>query len=202
MFLTENIFLFEGLSNDEKGAIMNLLPEIRTFLKGETIYSTDRYEKAMGVLLEGSATATKNNIIKRTFASGDVFGVAAMFGNNDDYISLITAASGCSVQFIPEKLLRDIFDKYPKTALNYITFLSDRVRFLNKKIEQLSGPDTPSKLLSFLKSSAGEDGMVEVKNMSSLCKMVGIGRTSLYRSLDELEKKGFITKQNNIIRVM
>lgn len=202
MFESRDIFLFEGLDNECKAKILALLPEKVTFSKGETIYSNDRYERAMGILLDGKATASKGNIIKRTFAAGDVFGVAAMFGNNNDYISLITAASTCTVQFIPEKQLKDIFKKHPKTAFNYINFLSDRVRFLNKKIEQLSGPDTLSKLLSFLKGNADEKGIVEVKNMSTLSKMVGIGRTSLYRDLDDLEQKGFITKQNNIIRVM
>ena len=31
--------------------------------------------------------------------------------------------------------------------------------------------------------------------------MLGIGRTSLYRSIEELENKGLITRKNNIIRV-
>lgn len=202
MFESKNIFLFEGLNEVGTAEILSLLPEKVSFKKGEIIYSTECYERAMGILLSGKAIATKGNIIKRTFSSGDVFGVAAMFGNNDEYISLITAAGACEVQFIPENLLKEIFGKYPQTALNYIAFLSDRVRFLNKKIEQLSGPDTIAKLLSFLKGNADQNGVVEVKNMSALSKMVGIGRTSLYRDLDELEQKGFITRQNNIIRVM
>lgn len=202
MFESKDMFLFEGLSGKQTIEILSTLPEKVTFQKGDTIYSTDIYERAMGILLDGKATAFQGNMIKRTFSSGDVFGVAAMFGNDDDYISVITAGCTCTVQFIPEKQIKDIFEKYPKTALNYIAFLSDRVRFLNKKIEQLSRPDTLSKLLSFLKGNADENGIVEVKNMSALSKMVGIGRTSLYRDLDELEQKGFITKQNNIIRVM
>ena len=37
------------------------------------------------------------------------------------------------ILFISEKKLKSIFLKYPQASINYIEFLSDKVRFLNKK---------------------------------------------------------------------
>lgn len=201
MFLIEKTFLFCGLSKEEKGSILALLPEAQAFEKGEVIYSADCYQRAMGVVLEGKMLAKGENILKRGFSEGDVFGVAAMFGTDDGYISVITAQSRCLVQFIDEQILEKIFKKYPQTSLNYIKFLSDRVRFLNQKIAQLSSRDSDAKLLCYLRANSDEFGIIEVKNMSNLCRMIGIGRTSLYRSIEDLEKKGLITRENNIIRV-
>ena len=201
MFLIEKTFLFCGLSKQEKESILALLPEAQAFEKGEVIYSDDCYQRAMGVVLEGKMSAKGENILKRGFSEGDVFGVAAMFGTDDGYISVITAQSRCLVQFIDEQILEKIFKKYPQTSLNYIKFLSDRVRFLNQKIAQLSSRDSDAKLLCYLRANSDEFGIIEVKNMSNLCRMIGIGRTSLYRSIEDLEKKGLITRENNIIRV-
>ena len=201
MFSAEKIFLFEGLSRSEREAILKELPSAVVYRKGEQIYSANGRDTAMGILLSGRASAVCENIIKRTFTAGDVFGVAALFGKGESYDSRIVAKSDCTVQFINEQTLREIFSRYPQTALNYIAFLSSRVRFLNKKIDQLSSPDAASKLQSFLESNKGDDGTVTLQSMSTLSRLVGVGRTSLYRALDELEKEGRITRNNNTIRV-
>lgn len=201
MFLTENTFLFSGLSEQTKKTVLSLLPDPEVFQKGEVIYSANRYQKAIGIVLEGKMSAMGENILKRSFCEGDVFGAAALFSTDQNYSSEIIAQSRCKVQFIDEQILKELFKKYPECSLNYIAFLSDRVRFLNQKIAQLSSRDSDSKLLCYLRANSNEFGEIEVKNMSALCKMLGIGRTSLYRSIEELENKGLITKENNIIRV-
>ena len=201
MFLTENTFLFSGLSEQTKKTILSLLPDPEVFQRGEVIYSANRYQKAIGIVLEGKMSAMGENILKRSFCEGDVFGAAALFSTDQNYSSEIIAQSRCKVQFIDEQILKELFKKYPECSLNYIAFLSDRARFLNQKIAQLSSRDSDSKLLCYLRANSNEFGEIEVKNMSALCKMLGIGRTSLYRSIEELENKGLITKENNIIRV-
>ena len=201
MFLTENLFLFDGLPQEKKEAVLATLPEPQSFEKGQTVYCQNCYKKAIGILLDGKMAATGENILKRSFVAGDVFGAAALFSTDQNYSSEIIAQSRCKVQFIDEQILKELFKKYPECSLNYIAFLSDRVRFLNQKIAQLSSRDSDSKLLCYLRANSNEFGEIEVKNMSALCKMLGIGRTSLYRSIEELENKGLITKENNIIRV-
>ncbi len=201
MFSVKDIFLFDGLTDEQKTTAIELLPDEQSFKKGDIIYCPESFKKAMGVLLCGSAAAVSGNMLKRSFCEGDVFGAAALFGGNDTYISEIVADSKAVVQFIPEDVMGGLFEKYPIITRNYIAFLSDRVRFLNEKINHLSRPDADSKLLSFLVTAANKSGYVYVDNMSQLSKMLGIGRTSLYRSLGELEGKGLIEREENIIRV-
>ncbi len=125
----QEIFLFRGIPSALKGLE---LPAESRYEKGEIIYERDHYEKALGVLLTGKAEAVaQERSALRSFGSGDVFGAAALFGGGE-YVSMIRATAPCRVQYIPEDVLRQRVAEYPQTALNYIGFLSEKIRFLNE----------------------------------------------------------------------
>ena len=44
--------------------------------------------------------------------------------------------------------------------------------------------------------------ILNFKNMSLVSKTLGISRASLYRALSDLEKSGYIIKENNYIKVI
>lgn len=191
-------FLWEGVADDARESMRAQLSPTVTVEKGALIYGGD--EGKMGFLVEGRAQcrARNGNVLMRTFCEGDVFGAAALFGMGA--MSEVWAEKRCIVQYVEEELLLSWFRDYPVTAVNYIRFLSGRVRFLNRKIEMLSMDSASSRLMQYLCSHAGEDGRVETGSMSDLAKTLGIGRTSLYRSLDELSARGFLERVgHNII---
>ena len=195
------IFLFDGLKDEQKQEITKHFMPVEQFCKGDVIYNSNHYEKALGVVLDGTATARSGDVIKRTFSSGDIFGAAAVFGENNEYVSEIVATGNCTVQLIPESILIKLFEKYPQTSLNYIKFLTEKVRFLNNKISQFSARGVTQKLYAYLVQAADESGAVTVPSMTEITRQTGIGRTSLYRCLDELTNSGQIVRKNNTIRV-
>ena len=96
-----------------------------------------------------------------------------------------------------------LFEKYPQTAINYITFLSEKVRFLNEKLNVVSCSGTENTVLKYLTSIADKNGEIQnFKNMSLVSKSLGISRASLYRALNDLEQNGYIIKENNYIKVI
>ncbi len=202
MYNPEQIFLFFGLSATEIATVEKVIPAPINYKRGECIYNAEQFQKALCIMLEGTAAAKSGEVIKRRFTEGDIFGAATLFTDSTDYISNIVALSECTVQLIPEEVLKEIFSKNPETAINYIRFLTEKVRFLNKKIAQLSAPSVAEKLYSFFTCSADDNGTVTVPSMMSLARQTGIGRTSLYRGLDELEGSGLIERKENIIRVI
>ena len=104
---------------------------------------------------------------------------------------------------ITEEKLTEFFVSCPKTAVNYITFLSDRIRFLNDRLSVLSCPSAEDTVLAYLTSVSDFNGYAEIPvNMTLLSRMLGVGRASLYRSLDSLQKSGHIIRENNIIKVI
>ncbi len=194
MYSIENLFLFKGLEKAQINEIISLLDAPVYFDKGTEIYNGSSFSRAMGIILSGKAEAFDEVLLKKSFVQGDVFGVAALYCDDEEYISRIVAVTECEIQFIFEDTLNDIFKTYPITASNYIAFLSGRIRFLNKKIKLFTCKGVSSKLYQFLSENADESNAVEISNMSRLAKMTSIGRTSLYRAVEELTDAGMIEK--------
>lgn len=206
MSVFDNLFLLEGLSPDDKKAIISLFDKPIIFKKGELIYSGDSFLRAIAVIVKGKAVAVTNNerkLIMKELPAGSCFGAAAVFGRNSSYVSRVTADADTEICFIKESVLTEIFKKYPQTAVNYITFLSDRIRFLNNKLSVISGSDAEDTVLKYLASLSDSDGYAAIPvSMTKLAKMLGLARASLYRSLDALEQSGNIIRENNKIKVI
>ena len=86
---------------------------------------------------------------------------------------------------------------YTELALNYIKFLSGRIEFLNLKIDAFTATDAAQKLSLYLYNSTSE----ETKNLTELAKRLNMGRASLYRAVEALEKEGIIEKNGKKITV-
>lgn len=205
MSVYDGLFLLDGLRENEKSEIISSLPETVKFKKGEIVYSPESFRRAIGFVKSGSVSAVTNNsqqmVMKRIYA-GSCFGAAAVFGTSDTYVSTVSAAEDAEICFITEETLVSLFEKHPVTAVNYIAFLSDRIRFLNKKLSVISCSDAENTVLKYLTLSADDNGYAVIPvSMTELAKMLGLGRASLYRSLDALEKRGSIIRENNKIKV-
>ena len=121
---------------------------------GETVYSKKEYKKALSLIVSGKVTARKvhggKDLVIRTFDAGDLFGVAALFSQDDEYVSEIRADSKCTVAFVSQEIVSEIFLKSPEAALAYVSLLSQKIRYLNNKLDNISAPSALSKLCYFL----------------------------------------------------
>ena len=198
-----DIFLFDGAP--EAAAMAEGCP-IVSYSRGEIIYDPSACRRALGVVLSGRAeavSALQEKTVLSGFGPGDLFGAAALFGMNHPYVSRIRAVRDCRVQFLPEELLERMFLTCPRTAVNYITFLSSRVRLLNGKIAVLAQNDTEGRLYRYLAGNCDESGrLTRSVTMTRLAASLNMGRTSLYRALDSLEKKHLIVRKDGKMEVM
>lgn len=202
----DSIFLFNGLTENEKDEAKKLLDSTKKFKKGEIIYSAENFNNAIGYIINGKAFAVSNNgssLHMNTFLKGSCFGVAALFGDNEQYVSSIVAKTDCEIQFISENELQKIFKLFPICSVNYIRFLSEKIRFLNKKLDMLSRPLAEDTVLNYLTTNMDQDGKAKIpKNITLVAKTLGLGRATVYRCLDSLENKGKILRENNYIKVI
>ena len=195
-------FLFSGLPSLDETTETEMLEKTEFFAKGECVYESTRFKSALGIIVSGTVRITtsdeENRVILRDMAAGETFGAAALFGAGECYVSKISAKSACAVAFIDEAELERLFTLYPATAKNYIAFLSSKIRYLNRKIAELSLKGADARLLGYMKAHTGKDGKVDMpKSMSLLASTLGIGRSSLYRALEKLEDGGYISKAEN-----
>ncbi len=195
-------FLFQGAEELLSDA---LALGAERFSRGETICDPATAERALGIVLEGWAEAvapTRERAVLAAFGPGATFGAAALFGG-EGYVSRIRAVTGCTVLLLPEALLRQWFARCPRMAVNYIAFLSGRVRFLNGKIAIFTQDSAQHRLYRWLRANCDETGCLPEKlSMTKLAATLSMGRTSLYRAMEELEEAKLIVRDGKRIEVI
>lgn len=180
-----------------------MIPDPTTLSKGAEIYKNGM----LGVILSGNATVRRLNdigdsITIRNISVGEIFGSASVFGDWKSGMSSIIANSQCEVIYISETVFGEIIKLYPQVSLNYIAYLSDRIRFLNKKLDAFTAKSTEERLYEFLLSQADSDGNVCLTfGMAELARRLNVGRTSIYRDISSLESKGLLTRNAHNFKI-
>lgn len=206
--LLRSLFLFQHCRLEVIGPLLSEA-EIVSYSKGDTIYSKDAYRRSLGVLLKGRAKINKQTpkkgVLLNNLAPGGVFGVASLFNEDERYVSNITAVSRCTVMFIGEELLKKLFLADATVSVNYIAFLTQRIRFLNRKIDSFTGPSSRQKVAMYFMDAAadkgGEDQVCLPFKIKDLASALDIGRASLYRVFDVLQQEGAIERRGKTILI-
>ena len=199
----EDMFLFRGLRDTERQAFLQGAPAAETFEKGSVIYSAAKFRRAIGVVESGTVLVCRDAAVLNRLSRGGVFGAAALYGQQTRYVTEIKAATPCKIRFLDEELLQRWMRRDFRLAENYIGFLSDRIRFLNQRIATFTAGDTEKRVLQYLRQHAEESGLVTLPHsMSEFAHMLDIGRSSLYRSLDNLVEGGDIRREGKQIYIV
>jgi CRP-like cAMP-binding protein len=122
------LFIFSGLDDKSIKNISLTFPKTQTFKKGEIIYSADTFKNAIGFVINGSVVAVANNhneVLLKNFAPNMCFGVAAIFGGGDNYVSTITAKTDCEILFLSEEFVKQV------------EMLGNECAWTDRKVEQI-----------------------------------------------------------------
>ena len=164
--LLAGTFLFQGLEWEPvRRAVQDPLCTRENYQRGDVIYSPGHFRRSLGVLLEGRARVTKGELVVSTLERGDLFGAAALYNRRTRYETTITALEDCAVAFFPQELVSRLMAESPAACANYIRYLSERIHFLNRKIEGLTGPGAVGKLARYLLSEGSEGRAVDRKSV-------------------------------------
>lgn len=200
-------FLFRGVSETLLHLLLSELDEPQCFHKGETVYRPSAFCHALALVLEGELRAVSDvdgqrRAILNTLSAGDICGAAAVFGEGESFVTEVYATQESAVVFIPQQQLSAWFARYPQLAENYICFLTDRIRFLNRRIMTYTGGQADERLWHFLCERADADGTVRFSgSLCDLAKALDVGRSSLYRSLDRLEAAGRLVRSGKQLQL-
>lgn len=199
----DRLFLFEGVSPTEKDRCWAIdSGEEASFAKGEVIYDSERAKRALALVLEGSVRVLHGRVVMNELHAGDVFGAAALFGEEDPFPTTVAARTDCRVLFIPQATVSVWMAAVPRVGENYIRFLSDRIRFLNRRLATLTAGHTDGKLWRYLLAHRDGDGVVRLSGgIAELAKTLNMGRSSLYRGLDALTADGKIKRRGKEILI-
>ncbi|MFA5562554.1 MAG: Crp/Fnr family transcriptional regulator [Eubacteriales bacterium] len=202
-----HFFLFAGLPEDSIRTIMQSYPyEQRTYPTGADVFTPHSFARALGFLLTGHVMIYRDGadgrVLLNIVKAGECFGAASLFTTDAPYPTIITAGREATVLFFPQESVSRICREYPSCASNYMAFLSDRIRFLNDRIDSFSRKNIESRVAKYLAAHLEPNGRVAIPlTMKQLASSLAISRASLYRTLDALVAEGILTNNGGTLTV-
>lgn len=194
--------IFSSVSAESLENIVKNYSELISYQKGDVIFSRDSYRRAIGVVISGKAQVKKGKMPLSTHGSGDIFGAVTLFSDSDRYATDIHAASLCKVLFISREGILSLITESPTVSESYIAYLSNRIYFLNSRLESLTAGSIEENLLRYIRNNAVEENgnlQLKVDSYGKLAATLDVGRASLYRAMDSLTEKGIIFREDKKI---
>ena len=199
-------FIFDGMDKSDIGdamAISNLY--FREYEQNEKIFDGESFERAIAIILSGGASVYRASSCKKTLLNtlrvGDSFGASSLFDKSSAFSTSIYAKSKCKIAFISQSDMESLFKKFPQISINYIKFLSRKIRFLNDKIDSFAARSAEEKTAKFLLLNSDGNKLNSALSMTKISSSLGIGRASFYRVLASLEAIGAIKRTDTEILI-
>ena len=200
-------FLFAEVP-EERIAGLLALPgvSVEHYAAGGGIRTREVPVNALGIVLFGCAEVFKYGATGRMPMSvllpGDLFGAAALFSGAADYVASIEAEKSTWILSITEEALLAMMRAEDRVMQNYLRYLTSRIRFLSGRIDTFAEWDTEERLMRAFRRDA-ECGVFRVRgSMTSLAESISVSRATLYRAMNELEKRGWIRRDGKTIEIL
>jgi len=204
--LVSGTFLFAGIPEED---IRTLLGEdgvrVAHYEKDQVIFERTTNARALAVILYGSCLVTKESETGRMPMSVlkqlDLFGAAALFHHEPDYVARVAASESTWVLLIPEDALKSMMKKDFRIVENYLDYLTARIRFLSERLDGFLPQSVEDRVLRHISSHA-ENGVYRSEwSVSALADALRISRTTLYRAIDKLVSEGKIERCGRAFRL-
>lgn len=207
VFLCNPLFSKFGIEYYEK-LIKSGNAKIASYRKGDVILDGNNQMRCLMLILKGGVSVSKigtdgKKAIINFLSKGDIFGMATLFYEHNEYPSVITAEEPCRIAIIPKEIVDEAFEKSSEFAKEYVTLLSEKIHFLNRRISTFTESEADEKLLNWLKNNSGGKNEFELScSISKLAFILNIGRASVYRAFDSLIYDGYILKNGKKITIL
>lgn len=209
--IIHNAFLFKGVDSENLNhALLSENVFCRKYAGGDIIFSPQHFENSIGIIVSGSALVKKfsgeRSVVMSTLTAGSIFGAITLFGRFKKYATEITAQKRCTAVFFPQDIIKSLLSKDFKLTENFLEYLTERIYFLNKKIESFTSGSAATKLAMYLIDCAEQTPTgyecKQAYSMKQLAEVLSISRASLYRAFSALENEGLIKRDKNKIKVI
>ncbi len=201
----KNSFLFKDVSwTVTEAALKDKRCVLCEYEEGQLIMDRSSFIRALFFVLSGTADAAKvteeTQIPLRSIGRYDFFGAAALFNGDDKYISRITAVKKTRLIVLPQEIITGLIIHHSRIALNYIEFLTKRVRYLDAKINLFVSTSGKNALINYLCTRLNSSAVVRTDiPLTALAARLNMSRASLYRALNLLEESGLIKRNGRDI---
>ena len=203
--LIKTLSAFPIFSGADEGSVAEAAArcEVIERKKGEELLCG---EPALYCVLSGKAKVCRvdggQSVILNSIQRGGIFGAAQLFGGSGSLTS-VKAECRCVCAKIPQDAVSALMKKDHRFTVNYVTFLSDRIRFLNRKIASFTAGDGRKTLADYLLClPCSGDRVTIAPNMAQLALSLNMSRPTLYRAMSDLTSRGLIEKNGSAVRII
>lgn len=183
---------------DEKilTSVLNTYGKSVSYAKNDIVFSRETYSPVLCLIIKGEARVSKGETVISHLKDGEIFGAAFLYNQSYEFENTVTALTPLKVVIIEKDGVDELIKCDSSISFNYISYLSERIGFLNSKIEGYTKPNAEEKLMLYLKKNADmNNGKCEISvSMTELSHVLQISRASLYRVIEALESQGKICR--------
>lgn len=173
---------------------------------GSAVYACNETEERVGLLLGGRAQAftgqSREHALLKTIRPHELFGIANLYAEDEPFPSRILAISDCRILWIKRDAFKGLIENDAAVRRNFLTFQSKKILYLNRKIATLTAGSAEKKLAVCLLDYEDDGLFLPNCSMSELAELLGMGRASLYRAVDNLVSYGWIDRHEKHIRIL
>ena len=188
---------------DEKilTSVLNTYGKSVSYAKNDIVFSRETYSPVLCLIIKGEARVSKGETVISHLKDGEIFGAAFLYNQSYEFENTVTALTPLKVVIIEKNGVDELIKCDSSVSFNYISYLSERIGFLNSKIEGYTKPNAEEKLMLYLKKNADiNNGKCEISvSMTELSHVLQISRASLYRVIEALENQGKICRDGKKI---
>ena len=199
----KNTKIFKDADEKLLTDVLNKYGKAVSYSKNDIVFSRDNYSPVICIIIKGEARVSKGDTVISHLKDGEIFGAAFLFNQNYDFENTVTALTPLKVVIVEKDGIDFLIKNDNSVSLNYITYLSERIGFLNTKIEGYTKSSAEEKLLLYLqKNCDNTNGKCEISvSMTELSHVLHISRASLYRVIEVLEQQGKICRDGKKIYI-
>jgi len=173
---------------------------------GGEIFDGSVQEPSVFLILDGNVRiytkSASSGVLLNVLSKGGVCALASVFCPKGASPTRIVAHRASTALSVSAASAEELVRSSPELAVNFIRLLSEKTYFLNRKIASFTAQDALSGVAVYLLLNS-VDGVLDTgSGFTALAGSVGIGRSSLYRALDELTSLGAISREKKRITIL
>ena len=188
--------LLRGMTDAELDTLMTCFaPRVRRYAKGELLLMAGYETREVGLVLEGSITASKpladgSTVVISHMGPGGVFADVLAGGRSRSPVN-VAAAEPCLALYLPcEALLRPcaaLHSAHLKLLQNWLETISDKYFALDRRLELIC-----CMWLLEQRERCGADTFTTSMNRTELAAFLNCDRSALSRELSRMQEEGLI----------
>ena len=198
--------LFGGLMPDERNVLV-ARAHLRKFAAGETIFLMDSPGDAMMAILEGHVRISVpspdgKEVVLAILHSGEIFGEIALLDGKGRTADA-RAMSRCNIAVLDRRDVLSFFERHVNAWPKLVEVLCDRLRRTDQHLAEIALLEIPLRLAkTLLRLLAAEVGREKIAlSQRELGNIVGASRESVNKCLNEWQRRGIVTIEDNFITI-